>query len=128
MEKAVPSVTNPSTEATAVDQVVTPWKVEGSVAEDGRELGINYEKLIDQFGTRPIDDALLKRFKAVTGHEPHRLLRRGTFFSHRYAIALSSMHYAHVFISMGVPQGFRFNFGPTRKEETFLSVYWERAQ
>jgi tryptophanyl-tRNA synthetase len=53
------------------------------VAEDGQELGINYDKLIEQFGTRRIDEELLKRFKEVTGHEPHRLLRRGMFFSHR---------------------------------------------
>jgi tryptophanyl-tRNA synthetase len=74
----------PSGESTlAVEQKVTPWQVVGSVAEDGQELGINYDKLIQQFGTRRIDEELLKRFKEVTGHEPHRLLRRGTFFSHR---------------------------------------------
>jgi len=67
----------------AVEQTVTPWQVVGSVAEDGQELGINYDKLIEQFGTRRIDEELLKRFKEVTGHEPHRLLRRGMFFSHR---------------------------------------------
>lgn len=74
----------PSGESTlAIEQKVTPWQVVGSVAEDGQELGINYDKLIEQFGTRRIDEELLKRFKEVTGHEPHRLLRRGMFFSHR---------------------------------------------
>lgn len=74
----------PSGEPTlAVEQKITPWQVVGSVAEDGQELGINYDKLIEQFGTRRIDEELLKRFKEVTGHEPHRLLRRGMFFSHR---------------------------------------------
>jgi tryptophanyl-tRNA synthetase len=74
----------PSGESTlAVEQKITPWQVVGSVAEDGQELGINYDKLIEQFGTRRIDEELLKRFKEVTGHEPHRLLRRGMFFSHR---------------------------------------------
>ena len=74
----------PPTESTlAVEQKVTPWQVVGSVAEDGQELGINYDKLIAQFGTRRIDEELLKQFKEVTGHEPHRLLRRGMFFSHR---------------------------------------------
>lgn len=73
----------PEEPALAVEQKVTPWQVVGSVAEDGQELGINYDKLIEQFGTRRIDEELLRRFKEVTGHEPHRLLRRGMFFSHR---------------------------------------------
>jgi tryptophanyl-tRNA synthetase len=65
------------------EQVITPWDVQGSVGEDGQELGIDYDKLIVQFGTRRIDDALLQRFEKVTGHRPHVLMRRGTFFSHR---------------------------------------------
>ncbi|ETW85347.1 hypothetical protein HETIRDRAFT_432147 [Heterobasidion irregulare TC 32-1] len=64
-------------------QVVTPWDVQGSVSSDGRQLAIDYDKLIDQFGTRRIDQALLERFERLTGHKPHVLLRRGTFFSHR---------------------------------------------
>lgn len=65
------------------DQVVTPWEVAGQITETGEQLGIDYDKLIQKFGTRRIDDELLARFKEVTGHEPHRLLRRGMFFSHR---------------------------------------------
>jgi tryptophanyl-tRNA synthetase len=75
----------PKVEGTSVEQKVTPWQVVGSVADDGKELGINYDKLIEQFGTRRIDEELLNRFKEVTGHEPHRLLRRRMFFSHRQA-------------------------------------------
>lgn len=30
-----------------------------------------------------IDDELLQRFERLTGHKPHRWLRRGLFFSHR---------------------------------------------
>ena len=67
----------------ATEQKVTPWDVAGEVTETGQKLGIDYDKLITQFGTRPIDDALLARFKEVTGHDPHILLRRGMFFSHR---------------------------------------------
>ncbi|KAI9317246.1 hypothetical protein BX666DRAFT_1858040 [Dichotomocladium elegans] len=63
-------------------QNVTPWEVEGAVV-DGVQQAIDYNKLIEQFGTRPIDDAILKRFEALTGRKPHILLRRGTFFSHR---------------------------------------------
>ena len=44
---------------------------------------INYNKLVEQFGTKLIDDALLARFERVTGHKLHRFLRRGIVFSHR---------------------------------------------
>jgi tryptophanyl-tRNA synthetase len=85
--------TKPSAEAPAIkpaatseqthEQVVTPWDVQGSVSADGQQLAINYDKLIQQFGTRAIDQELLDRFEKLTGHKPHPLLRRGTFFSHR---------------------------------------------
>ncbi|KAI8052777.1 hypothetical protein BDF21DRAFT_498233 [Thamnidium elegans] len=66
----------------AVSQNVTPWEVEGAVV-DGVQQAIDYNKLMDQFGTRPIDAALLERFETLTGRKPHIFLRRGTFFSHR---------------------------------------------
>ena len=71
----------PGTEAHG--QVVTPWDVHGSVSADGQQLAIDYDKLIQQFGTRRVDEALLQRFERLTGRKPHPLLRRGTFFSHR---------------------------------------------
>jgi len=39
--------------------------------------------LINDFGTKHIDAALLERFEKLTGRKPHMLLRRATFFSHR---------------------------------------------
>lgn len=69
--------------AAAGEQVVTPWDVQGGVGEDGKQVGIDYDKLIVQFGTRPIDAELLERFERLTGRRPHPLLRRKTFFSHR---------------------------------------------
>ena len=36
-----------------------------------------------KWATKLIDDALLERFERLTGHKPHRWLRRGLFFSHR---------------------------------------------
>ena len=76
--------TNPDiSEIKAHEQVVTPWDVQGSVTEDGKQSAIDYDKLIVQFGTKRIDDALLERFEKVTGHKPHPLVRRGMFFSHR---------------------------------------------
>ena len=65
------------------DQVVTPWTVQGSVSADGKQQAIDYDKLIDQFGTRRVDAALLARFEKLTGKMPHIFLRRGMFFSHR---------------------------------------------
>ncbi|KAJ1835626.1 tryptophan--tRNA ligase [Coemansia sp. RSA 2711] len=65
-----------------VTQNVTPWDVEGAVV-DGKPQPINYDNLVKNFGTRVIDAALLERFEKVTGHRPHKLLRRGVVFSHR---------------------------------------------
>ncbi|KAI9454295.1 hypothetical protein BJY52DRAFT_1205273 [Lactarius psammicola] len=73
----------PADPSSAHEQIVTPWDVQGSVSSDGQQLAIDYDKLIDQFGTRRIDAALLERFERLTGHRPHILLRRGMFFSHR---------------------------------------------
>jgi tryptophanyl-tRNA synthetase len=53
--------------------LVTPWEVEGHV---------DYNKLTALFGTQPIDDAILARFKRFTGSIPP-MLRRQVFFSHR---------------------------------------------
>jgi len=61
------------------EQIVNPWEI---VAAD--EYGIDYDKLTEKFGTRKIDHAILDRFEKLTGHKPHRYLRRGLFFSQRY--------------------------------------------
>ena len=53
--------------------VVTPWEVKGNV---------DYDRLIKEFGTKKIDDALISRIKKHTG-DIHPFLRRGIFFSHR---------------------------------------------
>lgn len=80
-----------ATEQATVTQHVTPWEVEGAVI-DGVQQAIDYNKLIDQFGTRPIDDALLERFEKLTGRKPHVFLRRGVFFSHRYTGKKNYLH------------------------------------
>ena len=72
--------TKPGDSATAVDakkeQVVDPWSVES-------EGAIDYEKLIQQFGTQRLDKNIIERFEKLTGKKAHRFLRRGIFFSHR---------------------------------------------
>ncbi|KAJ2097236.1 tryptophan--tRNA ligase [Coemansia sp. S100] len=75
----------------AVEQNVTPWTVEGAEI-DGIKKAIDYDRLIEQFGTRRIDEEMLERFTRVTGHAPHLLLRRGIFFSHRDLGAILDRH------------------------------------
>lgn len=64
------------------EQVITPWEVEGAVV-DGQAQGIDYDKLIKQFGTKKITDETLNRFESVTGQKVHPFLKRGMFFSER---------------------------------------------
>jgi len=52
--------------------VVTPWDVTGK---------IDYEKLIKEFGVKPIDEKLHARIVKLAG-EDHHLLRRNIFFAH----------------------------------------------
>ncbi|KAJ2001290.1 tryptophan--tRNA ligase [Coemansia thaxteri] len=74
-----------------VEQNITPWEVEGAEVNGVKQV-IDYNRLMKQFGTVKIDEALLERFKNVTGHEPHLFLRRGIFFSHRDLEAILSRH------------------------------------
>ncbi len=55
------------------EMVVTPWTVSGK---------INYSRLIEEFGTQPLTDDILKRIEKHAG-QLHLQLRRGLFFSHR---------------------------------------------
>lgn len=57
----------------AEDFIVTPWEVRGD---------IDYDMLVERFGTQRIDDELLARIKKHTG-ELHPMLRREIFYSHR---------------------------------------------
>ena len=58
----------------AKEFTVTPWEVKGDV---------DYEKLVQNFGVKHIDDAILKRVQKITGGL-HFLLKRKIFFSHMY--------------------------------------------
>uniref|UniRef100_A0A8C5LFX4 Tryptophan--tRNA ligase, cytoplasmic n=1 Tax=Jaculus jaculus TaxID=51337 RepID=A0A8C5LFX4_JACJA len=69
---SVPHVTK------ANEDFVDPWTVRTSSAK-----GIDYDKLIVQFGSSKIDKELINRIERATGQRPHRFLRRGIFFSHR---------------------------------------------
>lgn len=71
---------NPSN--STVEQKITPWEVEGAVV-DGEAQVLDYDKLIKQFGTKPMTKETLARFESVTGQQPHHFLRKGYFFSER---------------------------------------------
>lgn len=70
-------------EKSSQEQVITPWEVDAGVDENGESKGIDYNKLIESFGTKKITPELLQRFTEVTGEEPHPFLKRGVFFSER---------------------------------------------
>lgn len=53
-----------------------PWTVESDDA-------IDYDRLINQFGSEKIEVDLVERIEKITGKKPHRFLRRQIFFSHR---------------------------------------------
>jgi tryptophanyl-tRNA synthetase len=55
------------------EMVVTPWEVKGKV---------DYERLIREFGTQPLTEALLKKIAKYMG-KLHLQLQRRLFFSHR---------------------------------------------
>src|SRR5918995_537406 len=52
---------------------ITPWEVVGHV---------DYERLIKEFGTQPIDSEIIEKFQKITG-EVHPMLKLHYFFSHR---------------------------------------------
>lgn len=62
-------------------QVVTPWTVSS-------ENGVDYNRLMEEFGAKPIDDAMIDRIEKVTGRKAHKWLRRGIFYSHRFEFLL----------------------------------------
>eukprot|EP00457_Paulinella_chromatophora_P008275 gb/GEZN01008306.1/.p1 GENE.gb/GEZN01008306.1/~~gb/GEZN01008306.1/.p1 ORF type:complete len:407 (+),score=50.09 gb/GEZN01008306.1/:26-1246(+) len=67
-------------------QIVTPYDVEA-----GSE-GIDYDKLIVEFGTERIDDALVARMERLIKRPVHHWLRRGLFFSGRDLNILLDMY------------------------------------
>lgn len=67
----------------ATEQEINPWDVQAATDEHGNVLEFDYKTISEKWNTKLIDDALLERFERVTGHKPHRWLRRRLFFSHR---------------------------------------------
>ena len=78
-----PALTELSLAQKSQEQKITPFDVTGGIDAEGKPIPIDYNKIVDHFGSKRIDKALLERFEKATGHRPHRLLRRELFFSHR---------------------------------------------
>ncbi|KFY06852.1 hypothetical protein V492_07687 [Pseudogymnoascus sp. VKM F-4246] len=64
---------NQASVSVAREQNVNPCSVTGEVGEDGTVKPINYNKLVEQFGTEIIDDALRERFERVAERISHDL-------------------------------------------------------
>ncbi|KAK6181054.1 hypothetical protein SNE40_008993 [Patella caerulea] len=60
------------------EDIVDPWTVQSS-----SDKGVDYDRLIEKFGSMRINDDLIKRMEKVTGKPVHHFIRRGIFFSHR---------------------------------------------
>lgn len=69
--------------AKATEQEINPWDVQAATDDQGNVLEFDYPAISRKWATKLINDDLLARFERVTGHKPHRWLRRGLFFSHR---------------------------------------------
>lgn len=67
---------NIESEKTIDDVVITPWEVSS-------KNGIDYNILLEKFGTEAIDGNMIERFERLTKMPAHTWLRRGLFFSHR---------------------------------------------
>lgn len=60
------------------EDIVTPWTVSST-----SETGVDYDKLIDKFGSEHLTDELIAEFESVSKTQAHHFLRRRIFFSHR---------------------------------------------
>jgi len=73
----------PLAAALVTKQSVGPHNIQGEIGVEGVTKAISHLNLVEEFGTQLIAvDDLLERFQRVTGHKPHRLMRRGIVFSH----------------------------------------------
>lgn len=57
----------------SAEMIVTPWEVKGE---------LDYNKLVEQFGTQPLNENLIKRIEKIAG-KSHIFLDRQYYYSHR---------------------------------------------
>lgn len=72
-----PAAAASAAEGTGKEQVVNPWEIEAG------DEGVDYDKLIRDFGCSAITPDLITTVENITKRRAHRFLRRGLFFSHR---------------------------------------------
>ena len=66
-------------------QVVTPWVVQS-------DDGVDYNKLIKDYGSQPISDELIQRMEKIIGQPAHPWIKRGIYFSHRDLNSMLDMY------------------------------------
>ena len=81
------------------DMIVTPWKVSGEV---------DYDRLIEQFGTQPITESLLERIKKHTGRGM-ALVKHLNTFSHGTDHRAAMIKINHVITNLTELTGRLFN-------------------
>lgn len=69
------------------EDVITPWNV-----QIGDENGIDYDKIIEKFGTQKINDEIIAKIESAIGREVHYFIKRGIAFSHRDLETLLQLH------------------------------------
>ena len=60
------------------EDVVTAFDIQAAT-----DAGINYDKLVEQYGCFKLFDEHVEKLAELTGKKPHRFLRRRIFFCHR---------------------------------------------
>ncbi|XP_002154182.1 tryptophan--tRNA ligase, cytoplasmic isoform X2 [Hydra vulgaris] len=68
-------------QAELADDALQIVNIEHVEAKDNK--GIDYEKLIKQFGSQHVTQEQINKIECLTGQKAHRFLRRGIFFSQR---------------------------------------------
>lgn len=76
-----PAATTTTTETVAEEDENQVVNIETVVAKDNK--GIDYMKLIKQFGSEKVSPEQIAQIETLTGRPAHHFLRRGIFFSQR---------------------------------------------
>ncbi|CAI6374906.1 unnamed protein product [Macrosiphum euphorbiae] len=87
MASSLENLSLESKEVNNEDDVVNPWNVCSK-----NKTGIDYDKLIQRFGSSKIDEELLSRIEAATKKPVHHFLKRGIFFSHRDLYSILNLY------------------------------------
>jgi len=76
MDMTAASTAPPAPSSDGKKQIVTPWVVSS-------DDGVDYDKLIRDYGSKPLSDELIQRMEKIIGQPAHPWIKRGIYFSHR---------------------------------------------